>query len=73
MKEFTICYTFDQYVITEKIVKEHDVQKETLEKEIIEKMECNPSFFVKNDQESYLIISSLVRYVRINQEKILIG
>ncbi|WP_160723053.1 hypothetical protein [Bacillus sp. USDA818B3_A] len=73
MKEFTICYTFDDCFITEKMIKTLDVKKEEVEKEIFEKMDRNQYFIVKNDQGIFTINSSLVRYVRILNERILVS
>ncbi|WP_338472683.1 hypothetical protein R4Z10_08105 [Niallia sp. XMNu-256] len=73
LKEFTVCYTFDHEIITEKIIKELDVTREEVEQEVIEKMDNNRYFIVKNHQKgNYRIDSSLVRYVQIINEKILI-
>jgi len=72
LKEFTVCYTFDNKIITEKVVKELDVKKEDVEQSIIERMERYKFFNVKNDQGNYIISSNLVRYVRITDEKILV-
>jgi hypothetical protein len=65
LKEFTVCYTFDNEIITEKIIKEVDVTKEDVKQEIIEKMDHCKYFIVKNDQGNYMINSYLVRYVRV--------
>jgi hypothetical protein len=72
LKEFTVCYTFDNDIITEKMIKELDVKKEDVEQEVIEKLDRNNYFIVNNDQGNYMIISYLVRYVRIMSEKILV-
>ncbi|MCQ6281308.1 hypothetical protein [Bacillus sp. EB600] len=68
MKEFTICYTFDNDIITEKMIKELNVTKEDVEQEIIEKMDRCKCFIVKNDQGNYMINSYLVRYIRIDEK-----
>ncbi|MBT2696199.1 hypothetical protein ACSU6B_04005 [Neobacillus sp. C211] len=72
MKEFTVCYTFDHEIITEKMIKELDVNKEDVEQEVVEMMERNKYFIVKNDQGNYIINSYLVRFVRIINERILV-
>lgn len=72
MKEFTVCYTYDNDIITEKMIKELDVNKEDVEQEIIEKMDRYKYFIVKNDQGYYMINSYLVRYVRVINEKIFV-
>lgn len=65
MKEFTVFYTFDDDIITEKMIKERDVKIEDVEQEVVEKMDRDKYFIVKNDQGNHLINSYLVRYVRI--------
>nr|WP_263326829.1 hypothetical protein [Neobacillus sp. Marseille-Q6967] len=72
MKEFTICYTFDNEIITEKAMKESDVTKADVEQEVLEKLDRQKYFLVKNEQGSFMINSYLVRYVRIMHEKILV-
>jgi len=72
MKEFTVCYTFDHEIITEKIIKGLDVKKEDLEREIVELMDRNKYIIVKNNEGNYVINSYLVRYVRIMNERILV-
>lgn len=72
MKEFTVCYTFDNDIITEKMIKELDVKKEDVEQEVIEKMDHTKYFIVNNEQGNFMINSYLVRYVRIVSEKILV-
>jgi len=69
LKEFTVCYTFENEFITEKIIKKWNVKKENIEKEIIEKMERYKYFIVKNDEERYVINPYLVRYLRVLKEK----
>ncbi len=72
MKKFTVCYTLDNDIITEKMIKELDAKKEDVEQEVVEKMDRNKYFIVKNNQGNYLINTNLVRYVRIMDEKILV-
>ncbi|MFD0828831.1 hypothetical protein ACT8ZR_24735 [Neobacillus sp. M.A.Huq-85] len=72
MKEFTVCYTLDNKIITEKVIEELDVKKEDVEKIIIDRMERHKFFNVQNDKGNYIINSYLVRYVRITNEKILV-
>lgn len=72
MKEYTICYTFDNEIIIEKLFKESNVKKEDVEQEVVEKMNQNKYFIVENDQGTFEIDSSLVRFVRIIDVKILV-
>jgi hypothetical protein len=72
MKEFTVCYTCENNIITEKIIKKEDVKKEDVEKEVMEKMNHNQSFNVKTDQGNLMINTYSVRYVRVIKETILV-
>lgn len=72
MKEYTVCYTFDNEIIIEKLFKESNVKKEDVEQEVVEKLNQNKYFIVKNDQGTFKIDSSLVRFVRIIDVKILV-
>jgi hypothetical protein len=71
LKEFTVCYTFDNDIVIEKIMKESDVTIEEVKQEIIEKMDRCRYFIVKNEKGVHMINSYLVRYVQVN-EKILV-
>ena len=72
LKEFTVCYTFDHEIITEKVIKAFDVKKEDVERAIIERMERHKFFHVENEQGNFIINSCLVRYVQITNEKVLV-
>jgi len=72
LKEYTVCYTFDHEIIIEKLIKESNVKKEEVEQEVVEKLNQNKYFIVKNDQGTFKIDSSLVRFVRIIDVKILV-
>ncbi|MFP3125757.1 hypothetical protein OH784_24060 [Ectobacillus funiculus] len=72
MKEFTICYTLDTEIKKEKIIKGLDVNKEEIVQEVLERMERSPFFIVPNQKGGSIIDSSLVRYVRVIKEKVLV-
>ncbi|MFB5197552.1 hypothetical protein ACE198_22035 [Neobacillus sp. KR4-4] len=72
MKEYTVCYTFDHEIIIEKLIKESNVKKEDVEQEVVEKLNQNKYHIIKNDQGTFKIDSSLVRFVRIIDVKILV-
>ncbi|HDX9578732.1 TPA: hypothetical protein ROX88_002279 [Bacillus pseudomycoides] len=71
MKEFTVCYTLDNAIKREKIIKGIEVKKEEVVQEILKKMEHDKFFVAKSDEEDYIIHSCLVRYVRVIDEKVL--
>ncbi|WP_028401436.1 hypothetical protein [Ectobacillus panaciterrae] len=72
MKEFTVCYTLDNDIKREKIIKELDVKNEEVIQEVLEKMERSKYFIITTDEGDYIIDSSLVRYVSIVEEKELV-
>jgi hypothetical protein len=69
LKEFVVCYTLENEIKREKIMKEIDVKKEEVVQEILEKIEQSKYFIAKGDQEDYWINSSLIRYVRVLHDK----
>ncbi|MFB9759364.1 hypothetical protein [Ectobacillus funiculus] len=72
MKEFTVCYTLDNEIKKEKIIKGLDVNKEEIVQEVLERMERSQFFTVANQKGGSIIDSSLVRYVRVIKEKVLV-
>ncbi|MCM3117435.1 hypothetical protein M3610_19365 [Neobacillus sp. MER 74] len=54
------------------MIKESNVKKEDVEQEVVEKLNQNKYHIVKNDQGTFKIDSSLVRFVRIIDVKILV-
>jgi len=71
VKEYTIYYTLDDDIITEKMIKDIEVNIEEIEQEVFERMDRSKFFSVTNEQGNFLIDSYLVRYVRIVNEKLL--
>ena len=69
MKEFTVCYTLDNHTIIEKMTTALDVKKEDVEQKVVEKIDNNKYINVRNDQGDFKINSSLVRFVRIIDER----
>ncbi|WP_342048701.1 hypothetical protein [Bacillus sp. OTU530] len=72
MKEFIVCYTLDNEIKKETIIKGLDVNKEEIVQEVLERMEHSPFVIVVNQEENSIIDSSLVRYVRVIKEKVLV-
>ena len=72
MKEFIVCYTLDNEIKKETIIKGLDVNKEEIVQEVLERMEHSPFFIVANQEKNSIIDSSLVRYVRVIKEKVLV-
>ena len=62
-------YTLDNNTISEKMMTELDIKKEDVEQKVVEKMNNNKYISVKNSQGDFKIDSSLVRFVRIIDER----
>ncbi|ENQ3079301.1 hypothetical protein [Bacillus multifaciens] len=71
MKEFTVCYTLDNDIKKEKIIKGLGVKKEEVVQEVLKKVESDKFFVAKSDEGDSIIHSCLVRYVRVIEEKVL--
>ena len=69
MREFVVCYTLENDIKQEKIMRELDVKKEEVLQEILEKIEQSKYFIAKGDQGDYWIYTSLIRYIRVLDEK----
>ena len=65
MNEYIICYTLDNDIIREKIVKGLDFKKEDVMKEVIKKINENKYLIVKSNMGEYKIKSSLIRYIQV--------
>ena len=65
MNEYIICYTLDNDIIREKIVKGLDFKKEDVMKEVIKKINENKCLIVKSNMGEYKIKSSLIRYIQV--------
>ena len=65
LNEYIICYTLDNDIIREKIVKGLDFKKEDVMKEVIKKINENKCLIVKSNMGEYKIKSSLIRYIQV--------
>ena len=65
LNEYIICYTLDNDIIREKIVKGLDFKKEDVMKEVIKKINENKCLIVKSNMWEYKIKSSLIRYIQV--------
>ena len=68
MKEFVICYTLENDIKRERILKESTINKEDVVQEILEKIEQRKYFLARDSQGDYWINSSLIRYIRVNEQ-----
>lgn len=69
LKEFHVCYTLDADVKWEKIKKGLISKKEDVLQEVLKKMEHCEYFIVKSESKHHIINTSLIRYIRIFDEK----
>jgi hypothetical protein len=65
VKEYIVCYTLENEIKQERIVKEQEVKRNEVIQEILEKILAQNSFIAKSDQGDYRINSSSVRYIRV--------
>lgn len=65
LNEYIICYTLDNDIIREKIVKDIDLKKEDVMKEVTKRINENKYLIVKSNMGEYKIKSSLIRYIQI--------
>lgn len=63
MKEFVVCYTLEDDIKRERILKEANVSKEQVILEILNRIEQRKYFLAKGDQGEYWINRSSVRYI----------
>ncbi|MBT2655418.1 hypothetical protein J7E81_09255 [Bacillus sp. ISL-18] len=68
MKEFVVCYTLENDIKRERILKETDTKREEVVQEILEKIEQRKYFLARDSQGDYWINSSLIRYIRVNEQ-----
>ncbi|MCM3727811.1 hypothetical protein M3226_19310 [Neobacillus cucumis] len=69
MKEFVVCYTLENDIKRERIMKESTIKKEDVVQEILKKIEQRKYFLAKDSKGDCWINSSLIRYIRVNEKK----
>ncbi|CAG9606944.1 hypothetical protein [Pseudoneobacillus rhizosphaerae] len=65
MKEYIVCYTLENGIKQERILKEKEVKRKEVIQEVMDKILNHNSFMAKSDQGDYWINSSSVRYIRV--------
>jgi hypothetical protein len=70
MKEFVICYTLEDDIKRERILKEANVSKEQVIQEIVKKIEQRKYFLAKGDQGEYWINRSSIRYIGVHENDV---
>ena len=69
MKEFIVCYTLEDDIKRERIMKEADISKEQVIQEIVEKIEQRKYFLTKGDHGDYWITCSSIRYIAVHEKR----
>ncbi|MDR4948022.1 hypothetical protein [Neobacillus cucumis] len=69
LKEFVVCYTLENDIKRERIMKESNTKKDEVVQEILEKIEQRKYFLAKDSQGDYWINSSLIRYIRVSEKR----
>lgn len=69
MKEFVVCYTLEDEVKREIIIKGMDVKKEEVIQEILNKIAKQSYYILRGEQGNCWINSSAIRYVRVLDEQ----
>lgn len=69
MKEFVVCYTLENAIKREKIIKDLDVKKEDVVQEILNKIAKQSYYIAKGEDGNYWINSSSIRYIRVMDEQ----
>ncbi|WP_394234047.1 hypothetical protein [Niallia oryzisoli] len=68
MKEFIVCYTLENDIKRERIMKEADISKEQVIQEIVEKIEQRKYFLMKGDHRDDWIDCSSIRYIGVHEK-----
>ncbi|MES1042382.1 hypothetical protein [Peribacillus simplex] len=68
MKKFIVCYTLENDIKREKILKGPDVKKEDVLQDALDKIVRSDYFIAKTDQGEYRINFSLFRYIQVLHE-----
>ncbi|MEH7415117.1 hypothetical protein V7266_07520 [Neobacillus drentensis] len=69
MKEFVVCFTLENDIKREKIIKAAYVKKEEVVNEILEKIGHSKYYIAKGEKGEYRINTSLIRFVSVLHEK----
>ena len=70
LKEFNICYIYDNDIKREKIITNLDMHKAEILHEVSEKISRYGSFILHGEQGDTLIQTSLVRYIKVSERNV---
>lgn len=65
MKEYIVCYTLENEIKQERILKDEEVKRKDVIQEVFAKILNQNAFIAKSDQGDYWIHSSSIRYIRV--------
>lgn len=68
MKEFKVCYTLEDDIKRERIMKDADYSKEQVIQEIVETIEQRKYLLTKGDHGDYWINGSSIRYIVVHEK-----
>ena len=63
-----VCYTLENDIKRERILKESTIKKEDVVQEILKKIEQRKFFLAEDSEGDCWINSSLIRYIRVNEK-----
>lgn len=69
MKEFVVCYTLENDIKRERIIKEPNVKKEEVFQEILAKIDKRKYFLAKGNKGECWINSSFIRFIQVIEKK----
>jgi hypothetical protein len=65
LKEYIVCYTLENEIKQERILKDKEVKRKDVIQEVFAKILNQNAFIAKSDQGDYWIHSSSIRYIRV--------
>lgn len=65
LKEYIVCYTLENEIKQERIIKEKEVKRKEVVQEVIDKILNQNTFIAKSEEGDCWINSSSVRYIRV--------
>jgi hypothetical protein len=65
LKEFIICYTLENEIKWERVLKEQGTKKEEVLQEILKKLQKHKTLHLKGDKGNNSINSSVIRYIKV--------
>jgi hypothetical protein len=67
LKEFIICYTLENEIKRERVIKEQGTKKEEVLQEILKKLQKYKTLHLEGDKGNNSINSSIIRYIKVHE------